>query len=387
MILPSADVCSTFLPNVDTVSGIAPLTGDDLILAKGNRKRAHLASLESKLKDTTEAPCGDHSVLHEAERQFQLSEDLTLDIDLGSMDFQIPMPVENIGEIHGSQSVFPNHLSFVPSSQEQNPYMILNQPSSTPYAPFRMDGDPHQVQLESTGPELSPSEAYAQRGNAIDQELVPRHSPQRSSTISPGSPRCSQQVHHETSVAFSPHDFSDQAYLSVPGLSLIRAHGTIIERIQRHGYTIDLWDPFSISPFYQLEESPVTPPLDYSLTENYRPTPLQKLIKHHPIIDLLPWPTVRDKFLQVLSLPVGVRPQRAKNDMPNIVMTLIFDMKDAAGGLRVWGQDPFNEDNWEVGQRFFELWWWAFDSEIVTKSNSLRKDRGEDELRLQKIKN
>lgn len=57
-------------------------------------------------------------------------------------------------------------------------------------------------------------------------------------------------------------------------------------------------------------------------------------------------------------------------------------MKDAGGGLRVWGQDPFDEGNWEVGQRFFELWWWALDAGIVERSNELRKGRGEDVLRF-----
>ena len=68
--------------------------------------------------------------------------------------------------------------------------------------------------------------------------------------------------------------------------------------------------------------------------------------------------------------------------MANVIMRLILDMKDSVGGIRVQGTDPFDETNWELGQQFFENWWWAFDINVVRNSNLLRRRRGEGVLRL-----
>jgi hypothetical protein len=184
-----------------------------------------------------------------------------------------------------------------------------------------------------------------------------------------------------------PFSFNDEAYVTTPGLSVIRAHVTILQHMHRNGGMIDVWDPFSVSPFYQSGAASASPlPLAASsLPDNYHPTALQKAVKHHPVFDLLPWPSVRSKILHILTLPMEVRPQRARADMPSVTMQLMFDVKDAGGGLRVWGSNPFDEDNWEVGPVFFQQWWWALDSKIVKRSNQIRTQRGEDPLRLKNV--
>ena len=185
-----------------------------------------------------------------------------------------------------------------------------------------------------------------------------------------------------------PLSFNDEAYVTTPGLSVIRAHVTILQRMHQNGGKIDVWDPFSVSPFYQSDTPSVSPPpVAATLPDNYHPTALQKAVKHHPVLDLLPWPSVRSRILHILTLPQEVRPQRAKGDMPSVTMQLMFDMKDAGGGLRVWGSNPFDEDNWEIGPLFFQKWWWALNSEIVKRSNQIRTQRGEDILRLKDISN
>ena len=180
--------------------------------------------------------------------------------------------------------------------------------------------------------------------------------------------------------------FSDEVYMSTPVLSLLRAHITILERL-RGGRPVDtIWNPFAVSPLFDPSSSPTTPPSPIAhLPSHYQPLPSQRMIKHHPVIDLLPWPAVRNKLLFTLSLPAEARPPRAKGEIPDVMMNLKFDMMDNAGGIRVWGQDPFNQDNWEIGQRFFEYWWWALDNEVLRQSNALRKQRGEDTLRLREI--
>ena len=68
--------------------------------------------------------------------------------------------------------------------------------------------------------------------------------------------------------------------------------------------------------------------------------------------------------------------------MPSVVMKLMTVMKDAGGGLRVWGSNPFAKDAWEVGPLFYSKFWWAIDSDIVESSNKLRLRRGEDVLKV-----
>lgn len=205
--------------------------------------------------------------------------------------------------------------------------------------------------------------------------------------------------------------FADETFITVPGLTVLRAHAQIVQTIQNtENYHFDLFDPQAVSPFWVANRSPglssspyeagprtlssnifssatssAGAPLQDPLPQNYRPTHSQKLVNHHPIIDVLPWPSVREKILQMLMLPLDFRPPRMKgagDSMAGVMMQMVFDMKDAGGGLRIWGSDPFNEDNWEVGQVFFEGWWWALNPEIVQKSNAKRLARGADILKL-----
>lgn len=342
---------------------------------EGNRKRAHLAALESKLKSTVDNSNRDGFTVHQIDNESQLPEDFISNLDFGHMNFQ---SVAGDGaEPALSQPLF-SDLSSEPalSLPESNFPIYLNPSFSVPSADINFGLGFPQVQPSSER-EISPN-----GHENLTRLPVNMENPVESNSSShPNTHFIDIQPRPETPSI----TFSDEAYISVPGLSLIRAHGTIIQRIQRNGCNIDLWDPFSISPFYQPNNDSPMPPLDTLLTDNYRPTALQKLVKHHPIFDLLPWPSARNKMLQVMSLPVNVRPQRAQDEMQNVVLNLFWDMKDAGGGLRVWGQDPFNENNWEVGQRFFELWWWALDNDIIRNSNNLRKDRGEDVLCLKKI--
>lgn len=105
-----------------------------------------------------------------------------------------------------------------------------------------------------------------------------------------------------------------------------------------------------------------------------RPTQEQIRTAHHPILDILPWPAVRDRLIATFASPEEERPPAARN--PTALLDLTYDMEDMADGIRIWGEDPFEVDNWELGDKMFERWWWAMDSEVVRKSNKLRKERG-----------
>ena len=121
-----------------------------------------------------------------------------------------------------------------------------------------------------------------------------------------------------------------------------------------------------------------TCPSGHPLPITFLPTHEQKRIPHHPVLDLLPWPTVRSKLIRVFNRSPNIRPPIARD--PLAMMTLLNDMETSEEGLRVNGRNGYEADNWEVGQRFFANWWWALECEIVERSSALRVLRGKESL-------
>jgi hypothetical protein len=79
---------------------------------------------------------------------------------------------------------------------------------------------------------------------------------------------------------------------------------------------------------------------------NLRPTKLQLTVEHHPWIDLLPDPRMRNNILLLGD---------DFDDEP-----LCHDVVDNRHGkqsesLVVWG-DPWDPDNWELGEDFYKKW-------------------------------
>lgn len=57
-------------------------------------------------------------------------------------------------------------------------------------------------------------------------------------------------------------------------------------------------------------------------------------------------------------------------------MDLAYDIEDSAEGIRIFGPDPYSDSNWEIGEKVFRSWWWAFDRDVIRRSNELRVSRG-----------
>lgn len=145
------------------------------------------------------------------------------------------------------------------------------------------------------------------------------------------------------------------------------------------------------NPFY-LHILPATP--HPSLPPNLHPTPAQTMIPHHPMLDTLPWPSVREKVICMLHLPSMMRPPIAQNDdgsegQHKAVMQLMHDLDDFREGVRnhgnstTWGQgNEFIEEAWEIGEAFYQNWWWCLDPKTIELSNQRRRERGAPRLKL-----
>ena len=199
----------------------------------------------------------------------------------------------------------------------------------------------------------------------------------------------------------STFSFPDDHYLEVPSLTLLRAMLTVARRLNLTSY---IWDPNGMSPFYtgpggsevfngtktaqaaqsgfptSSLQSPGLSIAEEDFPPHLWPTQTQRLVPHHALLDLFPWPTTRDKLIQVFSVPAELRPPAAADPMG--LIGLVYDVENEAGGMRVNGADPFAPEMWEVGQHVFERWWWAFETSIVEQSNYLRRERGQQGLVL-----
>jgi hypothetical protein len=83
----------------------------------------------------------------------------------------------------------------------------------------------------------------------------------------------------------------------------------------------------------------------------------------------------------MFSQPVELRPAAAQD--PLAIMNMVVDIDDETEGCRLEGEDGLDGNNWEIGQVFFQNWWWALDRTIIEKSNQVRAKRGAPRLQFE----
>ena len=171
----------------------------------------------------------------------------------------------------------------------------------------------------------------------------------------------------------------DGAKISLPILSTIHAFTTIATCLD---VISKIWDPG-----YRHTLAPIAPT---HLPPNLHPTPTQMTVPHHPFLDALPWPSVRDNLICIFNLPPASRPPVAQGDdgKGEGIMKLWQDLDDSHEGVRVhgnfveWGAgSELSEEVWEIGELFYRNWWWCIDARIVGTANAKRRERGLPPLR------
>lgn len=117
----------------------------------------------------------------------------------------------------------------------------------------------------------------------------------------------------------------------------------------------------ALSPFIDA----VYPSSDFEMPMTLRPTALQRRVDHHPWIDILPCPRMRDNLL------------RAEDtyDEEKLCSDLI---RYPQSGVIVWG-DPWDPNCWEITEEFFDDWSWSVDGcdLLLDSTNRWREIRGE----------
>lgn len=104
-----------------------------------------------------------------------------------------------------------------------------------------------------------------------------------------------------------------------------------------------------------------------------RPTHVQRIIKHHPWIDLWPIPQMRDNLL--------LAGEAYNEDLLCNDLVEFKDIPNEQTGLIVWS-DPWNTASWEVSETFLRNWGWTVKgcADLQKSTNNWRLRRGEKPL-------
>lgn len=133
------------------------------------------------------------------------------------------------------------------------------------------------------------------------------------------------------------------------------------------------WDEY-ISPFnYSGPHRPSSAgPVSYS-PKCLQPTALQFQVKHHPWIDLFPFPRVRDNILQALAAEC-----LNEDDLCSDLLDVQDNRTCEKPSLILWGESS-DERGWEASTAFFKKWGWLVQgyAELIDSTNYWRASRGE----------
>ena len=146
--------------------------------------------------------------------------------------------------------------------------------------------------------------------------------------------------------------------------------------IQQDWLICDAISPFGIIgplPAASLGAAPRPP----SLT----PTSLQLGVPHHPWIDLLPLPRMRDNLLMATCVS-GMLSDDDEDQLWTDLVECAGSTTEATGMI-VWG-DASDPRNWEATIPFLKRWWGLLEGcdEILQATNDWRRRRGERCLRF-----
>ncbi|KAE8443905.1 hypothetical protein EG329_001215 [Mollisiaceae sp. DMI_Dod_QoI] len=147
------------------------------------------------------------------------------------------------------------------------------------------------------------------------------------------------------------------------------------------GFPIELtMEDDALSPFTPLSEDEdrlKRPEILSKLPAALRPTVLQSQVPHHPWIDLLPVPRMRDNLIL------------AENTYDEYFLCEslcgLINSPNSTTGFIIWG-DPWDTAGWEVTPHLLQKWAWILEgcTELKKSTNYWRQRRGERPLNFER---
>ncbi|KAK1513786.1 hypothetical protein CABS01_07192 [Colletotrichum abscissum] len=174
---------------------------------------------------------------------------------------------------------------------------------------------------------------------------------------------------HESRRSPNPDPMSD-SLIPLVQFNLFRG---LMENMRTLGITMpmicddDCVSPFGSDPMYNANTA-------WNVPYFLKPTETQLTTIHHPWLDFLPLPRMRDNLI------------KAGDDWDDEALCLDMvgdgDAPSGKGGMILWGE-PWDPNSWEVTEDFVEKWRWILEGceEIIRSSNYWRAKRGEKRMR------
>ncbi|OBT71629.1 hypothetical protein VF21_08951 [Pseudogymnoascus sp. 05NY08] len=163
----------------------------------------------------------------------------------------------------------------------------------------------------------------------------------------------------------------------LPSLSQFNFVKALFANIEVLGLSDEEMDDEALSPFNRLlGPFPLQPDLIMARFSNLptalQPTGLQRSTAHHPWIDLLPMPAMRDNIF---------RQEVDSFDEVELCHAMRGQAPDLNPGLLVWS-DPWDPAGWEVTEEFIRSWGWVIAgcADLLHSTNTWRARRGEKPL-------
>ncbi|KAL6819138.1 hypothetical protein V8C40DRAFT_252566 [Trichoderma camerunense] len=168
---------------------------------------------------------------------------------------------------------------------------------------------------------------------------------------------------------------SNDHLLGIMQFNVMRAFGTLSSLI---GLSSDNFiDDNALSPFSSYTYSAHNIP-HFRLPKSLAPTALQRSIPHHPWIDILPYPQMRDNLLRLES-GVSTTMEKRHYDADSLCHWMVgLDTCQKESGLILWG-DPWDLASWEVTTEFLNEWGWTLEGcvDLFRSTDYWRARRGE----------
>lgn len=110
-----------------------------------------------------------------------------------------------------------------------------------------------------------------------------------------------------------------------------------------------------------------------NVPDNMHPTSLQLNVPHHPFIDVaFVWPTMREKILYLCDKGL----LNDKHLCKDTLSSYLPGAKLEKTAFILYGDDPMDEEAWEVGQEWANKYCYLLDDKIIRRTNWWRRQRG-----------
>ncbi|OJK00077.1 hypothetical protein ASPACDRAFT_1880550 [Aspergillus aculeatus ATCC 16872] len=158
-------------------------------------------------------------------------------------------------------------------------------------------------------------------------------------------------------------------------LRRLNVHRAINENIRALGMTPAWVQPDDALSIFNLS---VPGSSEAQIPPSLQPTPIQRLVPHHPWLDFFPFPRMRDVMI--------LAGDRLDEDELCRDLMAFWDTHNTGASLVVWGT-PWDPRNWEATEEFVRKWRWLLvgSPELLVSTNWWRAKRGVPALRWHQL--